>query len=87
MLADRAASDPDMMRGESVLVVRGAVPLVVEGEKAPPVDSDRVLVTLLAELPLSQAVDLTVRLTGARHKAVYARALALRNGPRDQDPA
>jgi hypothetical protein len=38
-------------------------------------DWERVLTTLLAELPLAHSVKLTCRLTGAKKKAVYARAL------------
>jgi len=38
---------------------------------------ERVLTTLLAELPLAHSVKLACKLTGAKKKAVYARALEL----------
>ncbi len=73
------AGDANRQRGEFVLVVEGAA-AAVEGE---PVDVAGVLLPLLEALPLKQAVALTVRLTGAGRNAVYARALELRDGLRD----
>ncbi|KAG0184573.1 hypothetical protein DFQ28_010895 [Apophysomyces sp. BC1034] len=67
-------ADPNRLRGEFVLVV--------EGVGAPPSGDthqhDAVLIALLAEVPLSIAVKLAVALTGARHSALYARALELK---------
>ena len=60
-------------RGESVLVVRGAPPASGIGE------GERVLALLIDALPLRQAVDLTVAITGASRKAIYARALELKS--------
>jgi 16S rRNA (cytidine1402-2'-O)-methyltransferase len=66
-------ADTDRQRGEFVLIAEGlAVPK--EGAKA---DWERVLTTLLAELPLAQAVKLACKATGAKKNAVYARALQL----------
>jgi 16S rRNA (cytidine1402-2'-O)-methyltransferase len=71
--ADWIRADADRRRGEFVLIVEGSeVPR--EGAKA---DWERVLTALLAELPLAQAVKLACEATGARKKAVYARALQL----------
>ncbi len=59
-------------KGECVLVVRGAPPVADEAE------GERVLTILLDQLPLRQAVDLAVEITGAPRKPLYARALALK---------
>ena len=70
-LASRAREQAP--RGESVLVVRGAPPASGIGE------GERVLALLIGALPLRQAVDLTVSITGASRKAVYARALEFKS--------
>jgi 16S rRNA (cytidine1402-2'-O)-methyltransferase len=80
-LATRAASDGDVQRGEHVLVVAGS-PAAAE-----PADAARlqgVLEVLLAELPVAQAVRLTVRLTGARRNDVYQAAIRLAAGNEGQ---
>jgi len=56
-----------------VLIAEGAAARN-EGAK---LDWERVLTTLLAELPLAHAVKLACKLTGAKKNAVYARALQL----------
>lgn len=70
---DWIRADADRRRGEFVLIVEGPE-APKEGAKA---DWERVLTALLAELPLAQAVKLACEATGARKKAVYARALQL----------
>jgi len=72
-LAQRAAEDPDMSRGEIVLVVRGAEPR----ESASDVEVDGLLRVLLAELPVSQAARIAARISGRPRKDLYGRALAL----------
>jgi 16S rRNA (cytidine1402-2'-O)-methyltransferase len=60
---------------------RGEFVLLVEGAGAPAGDSDqgrRTLEVLLAELPVKQAVDLAVKLTGGRRNKLYALALTLK---------
>jgi 16S rRNA (cytidine1402-2'-O)-methyltransferase len=79
-LAERAAADPDMGRGEAVLVVAGAADGGA-GEAGDLERLDRLLAGLLAGLPLSQAVDLAAEVTGERRNRVYERALALKRGP------
>ncbi len=59
-------------KGECVLVVRGAPTVADEGE------GERVLTILLNQLPVRQAVDLTVEITGAARKPLYARALVVK---------
>jgi 16S rRNA (cytidine1402-2'-O)-methyltransferase len=65
--------DPDRLRGEFVLIAEGAA----AGSESAELEWERVLATLLAELPLAHAVKLACKLTGAKKNAVYARALQL----------
>jgi 16S rRNA (cytidine1402-2'-O)-methyltransferase len=67
------AADDNRRRGEFVLIVSGALPSVDDGEGA------RVLKLLLDEgLPVSQAARLAHAITGTAKKAMYERALILR---------
>ncbi|HKE44343.1 MAG TPA: 16S rRNA (cytidine(1402)-2'-O)-methyltransferase [Steroidobacteraceae bacterium] len=70
-LAQRAQQDPDMKRGEIVIVVAGAA------ESAPDTDRElsRVLAELLPALPVSQAADIAARITGANRNRAYKLAL------------
>ena len=70
------AADAHRSRGEFVLVVHALVAVAEESE-TPAFDST--LRTLLAALPLKQAVTLAAELTGAPRNALYERALALKN--------
>jgi len=63
-------ADANRQRGEFVLMVSGGR----ESESAP-AEWEHLLLRLLEELPLAQAVRLTCAVTGARRKAVYERAL------------
>jgi 16S rRNA (cytidine1402-2'-O)-methyltransferase len=72
------AADANRSRGEFVLVLHALASAPV-GEAAAPAH-DATLRTLLAALPLKQAVALAVELTGAPRNALYERALALKNG-------
>ena len=71
------AADANRGRGEFVLVVHG----VPQADAASGPDAhDTTLQTLLAALPLKQAVALAVELTGAPRNALYERALVLKRG-------
>jgi 16S rRNA (cytidine1402-2'-O)-methyltransferase len=70
------AADAHRSRGEFVLVVH-ALAAAAEASETPAFDST--LRTLLAALPLKQAVTLAAELTGAPRNALYERALALKN--------
>ncbi len=70
------AADANRSRGEFVLVVHALAEVVIEG--AVPAH-DAALRTLMAALPLKQAVALAAELTGAPRNALYERALALKN--------
>jgi 16S rRNA (cytidine1402-2'-O)-methyltransferase len=68
------AADANRSRGEFVLVLHALKPVVADDAAA----HDATLRTLLAELPLKQAVALAAELTGAARNVLYARALALK---------
>ena len=72
-LATWLAADPQRLRGEFALVLHPAAAAVQNAD-----EHDRVLLTLLAELPLKQAVKLATELTGAPRNALYERALGLK---------
>jgi 16S rRNA (cytidine1402-2'-O)-methyltransferase len=75
-LPDWLAADSNRCRGEFVLVIHAsaAAPAVAVGAT----EHDTLLRTLLAELPLKQAVALASKLSGAPRNALYERALALK---------
>ena len=78
-LLDRSSADADFSRGEIVLVVGGAAAVEsADGEAATKSHLDKVLVALLAELPLKQAARLAAQITGARDNEAYKRALLLK---------
>ena len=74
------AADANRSRGEFVLVVHALVAADAEADRPA---FDATLRTLLAALPLKQAVALTAELSGAPRNAVYERALALKNSAED----
>ena len=76
-LAQQAATDPDMTRGEIVLVVQGAA----SATTADDVEAERVLRILLENLTVSQAARIAAQLTGRARKDLYERALRLRPSP------
>ncbi len=71
------AADANRSRGEFVLVLHALATSVADS--AVPAH-DATLRTLLAALPLKQAVALATELTGAPRNALYERALALKGG-------
>ncbi len=73
-LAQRAATDADMTRGEIVLVVQGAASKTSVDDA----EAERVLKILLEELPASQAARVAAQITGRARKELYERALRLR---------
>ena len=67
------SADEDRRRGEFVLVIEGRAV-----ERSSGVDPRAVLETLLAELPLKQAVSLATKITGSKRNELYALALELK---------
>ena len=74
-LVDWVKQDSDQQRGEFVVLVHGATEA-----KDQDAEVERTLKILLEELPLKQAVSLTVKLTGGRKNEVYDLALELNEG-------
>ncbi len=68
--------DPDMQRGEFVILLEGA-PERSHQEQLD-VDVQRMLALLLEECPLRTAVSLTVKISGAKKDDVYREALKLK---------
>jgi 16S rRNA (cytidine1402-2'-O)-methyltransferase len=73
-LVRACAADPDMSRGEIVIVVQGNA----AEDARDAVDAVRVLRILLEELPAAQAAKLAAQITGVPRRELYGRALALR---------
>jgi len=69
--------DADRQRGEFVLLVSGAAPRADDEAMDVAMDVDRLLHTLMAELPLAQSVKLACAITGLKRGELYPRALAL----------
>ena len=72
-LAAQAEVDPDLRRGEIVVVVDGAAEASDDGAA----ELERLLRALLADLPVSRAVDIAVEISGARRNVAYRTALRL----------
>lgn len=78
-LLDKSGADADFSRGEIVLLIGGAVLAEsAQGGGETELRLDKVLTTLLAELPLKQAARLAAQITGARDNEAYKRALFLK---------
>jgi len=66
-------SDPNNQRGEFVLLISGAA-----AQTGLDAETERTLSLLLEELPLKQAVQLAVKITGANKNELYQHALVLK---------
>ena len=76
------AADTNRSRGEFVLVLHAVAAGVDDAAESA---HDATLRSLLAALPLKQAVALAAELTGAPRNALYERALALKKNAQDDD--
>ena len=79
-LLSKSKSDADFSRGEIVLLIGGMPQSTAAGDadSEAKAELDKVLGTLLAELPLKQAARLAAQITGARDNEAYKRALFLK---------
>ena len=68
-------ADTNQQRGEFVLLVEPTLPVDNEGLSD---EHTRILKTLLADLPLKQAVKLATEITGAKKNMLYDFALDLK---------
>jgi 16S rRNA (cytidine1402-2'-O)-methyltransferase len=78
-LLEKSSTDADFSRGEIVLLIGGAPQAEsAEEDSEAKAQLDKVLLALLAELPLKQAARLAAQITGARDNEAYKRALLLK---------
>ena len=73
------AADANRSRGEFVVVLHALPAPVRVDDGALPAEAERLLIPLLRELPLKQAVALAAELSGAPRNALYQRALVLKH--------
>ncbi|MCU7921494.1 MAG: 16S rRNA (cytidine(1402)-2'-O)-methyltransferase [Candidatus Thiodiazotropha sp. (ex Dulcina madagascariensis)] len=73
-LLDRVRQDTNQQKGEFVILIAGAEP---ETGRRIEVDVEQLLATLLAELPLKQAVALAARISGDKKNKLYKQALEI----------
>ncbi|MCU7932360.1 MAG: 16S rRNA (cytidine(1402)-2'-O)-methyltransferase [Candidatus Thiodiazotropha sp. (ex Codakia rugifera)] len=73
-LLERVHEDANQRKGEFVILIAGAA---CQSEQRVEVDVEQMLVTLLAELPLKQAVALASKMTGMKKNNLYKQALKI----------
>ncbi|MBT3094488.1 MAG: 16S rRNA (cytidine(1402)-2'-O)-methyltransferase [Candidatus Thiodiazotropha endolucinida] len=76
-LSERLQQDRDQQKGEFVILIRGATG---EAGERIEVDIEQMLITLMAELPLKQAVSLASRVSGIKKNILYKQALKISGG-------
>ena len=74
-LAQRAQTEENFARGEITVVVQGAAP---DSTAVSAQELERVVSTLLKELPPGKAASVAAQLTGARRSDAYALAMKLK---------
>jgi 16S rRNA (cytidine1402-2'-O)-methyltransferase len=74
-LAQWVSDDPNQQKGEIVLLVQGQAE--TESHQVTP-EAERILLVLLEELPIKKAAKLAARITGVNKRALYERALRLK---------
>ncbi|PUB73497.1 MAG: 16S rRNA (cytidine(1402)-2'-O)-methyltransferase [gamma proteobacterium symbiont of Ctena orbiculata] len=71
-LIDNLRQDSDQRKGEFVILVKG---VEQDSQARVEVDAEQILITLLAELPLKQAVSLASKISGQKKNILYKQAL------------
>jgi 16S rRNA (cytidine1402-2'-O)-methyltransferase len=71
-LVESLQQDGDQRKGEFVILVRGAES---RSGRRIEVDVEQMLITLLAELPLKQAVSIASKISGVKKNSLYKQAL------------
>ncbi|MEL0584251.1 MAG: 16S rRNA (cytidine(1402)-2'-O)-methyltransferase [Candidatus Thiodiazotropha sp. (ex. Lucinoma kazani)] len=74
LLIERVQEDANQRKGEFVILIAGAA---CQSEQRVEVDVEQMLITLLAELPLKQAVALASKITGMKKNNLYKQALKI----------
>ena len=77
-LLSESKTDADFSRGEIVLLIGGAPQSSADEQGEARAQLDKVLIALLAELPLKQAARLAAQIAGVRDNEAYKRALLLK---------
>lgn len=75
-LSQWVQGDPRQQKGECVIVVHGAEPIIGRDEKDG--DAQHLLGVLLEELPLKQAVALAAKITGEKRNRLYQWAVDMK---------
>ncbi|MEW8369307.1 MAG: 16S rRNA (cytidine(1402)-2'-O)-methyltransferase [Candidatus Thiodiazotropha sp.] len=73
-LIDNLRQDSDQRKGEFVILVKG---VEQDSQARVEVDAEQILITLLAELPLKQAVSLASKISGQKKNILYKQALSI----------
>ncbi|MBK2009968.1 16S rRNA (cytidine(1402)-2'-O)-methyltransferase, partial [Francisella orientalis] len=71
-------SNPDIIRGEFVVIIDCNNTNDITDQSNLNVDIDDLLKDLLEDMPVKKAVKLVVKLTGAKKNDIYERALAVK---------
>lgn len=74
-LTQWVSGDPNQQRGEIVLLVQGRP--AAEGHEVTP-EAERLLLILLEELPVKKAAKVAARMTSVNKRALYERAMRLK---------
>jgi 16S rRNA (cytidine1402-2'-O)-methyltransferase len=76
-ILEQLMQDSDQRKGEFVILLRGSVGEAGEGIE---INIEHMLTTLLAELPLKQAVSIASKVLGVKKNILYKQALKISGG-------